>query len=98
MLTKKAPETIPASLTITGQGETCKFNVTYFNRSQDELRSVAGENKTLSEAVLFVVKEWETEYELTTADLTAMEATRPGVLVAVLEGFHTARRVELEKN
>ncbi len=95
MLTKKTPETIAANLTIKGQGETVKLAVTYYNRRQSEIRKAVegGEN-----AVLFLIKEWDAEFELSTAGLEEMEDARPGVIQAVIEGFHVARQAELVKN
>jgi hypothetical protein len=98
MLTKKAPATIATSLTIKGQGETCKFDVTYFNRTQAEIDEQVAKGITNGELVLFVVKDWDTEYELSTAGLAEMESTRPGIVAAVFQGYNDARVVQREKN
>jgi hypothetical protein len=98
MLSKKAPETLPTTLTLKGQGETVKLNITYHNRKQSDLDAQIAEGKTVAEVVLYMVKEWDADYELSTAGLTELEDDRPGALQAVMIGFHRARHMELEKN
>lgn len=98
MLSKKAPETLPATLTLKGQGETVKLNVTYHNRKQSEINELLAEGKTVADVVLFMVKEWDADYELSTAGIAELDDARPGILEGVMHGFHRARRMELEKN
>lgn len=100
MLRKKAPETIPTNLTIKGQGEQTTFRVVYHNRTAEQMDSLFadGAKPALSDVVLYVVAEWETEYPLSTAGLQEAESDRPGFLTSIMEGFHAARRVERVKN
>lgn len=100
MALKKARRaTLPATLTLTGQGETVKFDITYNNCKQSELDAVMTDpEKDIADAVLFVVKDWDTEYELTKEGLAEMEDDRPGTVMAVIQGFHDARRVAKAKN
>lgn len=98
MLTRKRPDAIPATLTVTGQGETVKFNLTYNNKRVDEVEALIKDAERLEDVVLALVKEWETEYPLTREGVEEMEADRPGIIVAIMVGFHDARRVEKAKN
>lgn len=98
MLTRKRPDVIPATLTVTGQGETVKFNLTYNNKRVDEVETLIKDAEKLEDVVLALVNEWETEYPLTREGVEEMEADRPGIIVAIMVGFHDARRVEKAKN
>lgn len=99
MLTRTKVLEIPATLTVTGQGETVKFNLTFHNRSMDEVQAVLDdENQTVADAVLYIVKDWETEYPLTTEGLKELESDRPGMVVAVMTAFYDARRMTRAKN
>lgn len=109
MLTRKTPDTLATEITLKGQGEEIKFNVTYFNRTQPEIKAClekymdAEETKTDPtypnlQSVLFVVKSMEAEYPLTIEGLQEMERDRPGMVEVLFYGFHQARRVELVKN
>lgn len=101
MLVRKRPETIGATLHLKGQGEEIKFNVTYHNRTQAEVEARLKEEAAKpnpDSLVLFVVKEWEAEYELTTAGLEEAEQDRPGINAAIMYGFYEARVVNKVKN
>lgn len=99
MLKRQRVETIPATLTIRGQGETVKFNVTYINIKSSELvAEVESPDFKVAETILKIVKDWECEYPLTSEGLQEMEDDRPGMLFSIIEGFHSARKVERVKN
>lgn len=108
MLKRIRPDAIKSTLAVTGQGETIKFDITYFNRKQSEVvEAVAkaqqaaveeGKSETVADAVLFMVKEWDAEYPLTKEGVLEMEDDRPGLLMAIIMGFHKARQVEVAKN
>lgn len=98
-----APKTIPAKLEITGGGETNTLSITFHNRKPSEFQARLDELKDskdpfLSSMVLFVVKEWETDYSLSLEGIQEMEDERPGICDAILQGFHKVRRVSLEGN
>jgi len=98
-----APKTIPAKLEIVGGGETNTLNLTFHNRKPSELQAKVDELKDskdpfLPSMVLFVVKEWETDYSLSMEGAQEMEDERPGICDAILQGFHKFRRVALEGN
>jgi hypothetical protein len=99
MLTRKRPETISTKLTIEGQQETIAFKVEYHNRTAKEVNAfVDREDYTVAKGVLHLVKSWEAEYELDTAGIEDAESDRPGLILAVIAGFHEARRVQRKGN
>lgn len=107
MLTRNRPETINASLTITGQGvEDVTFDLVYRNLTGDQFDTalnIDGKDKDREQidyisAVLELVASWDTEYKLTREDLAAAESDRGGFLIAVIQGFHQCRRVKLVGN
>lgn len=102
-ITLKRPDTLPAKLTLTGQGTSVTFDITYHNRTQSEFEAKHGENtedprKAVVNAVLYIVKEWELDIPLTVDGLTQMEDEWPGMILGVIQGFHQARQVTKEKN
>lgn len=102
MLTRKKPEVLLAALTLKGQGETVKFNITFHNRKQSELNATltaaATRQEGVTETILFIVKDWDAEYPLTSEGIKEAEDDRPGIIMAVIECFHATRQVEKEKN
>lgn len=112
MLTRKTPETIATAITVIGQGENFKFNCTFRNRTDvdDKLKEFLASPEAAEalesgdfqyatrQCLLYVVKEWDAEYELTDADIKAMEDARPGIIELIFIGFHKSRRVEGAKN
>lgn len=99
MLTRKRPDTISTKLTIEGQQETTVFKVEYHNRSAKEVNAmVDAEGYTVAKGLLYLVKSWEAEYELDTAGIEEAESDRPGIVLAVIGGFHEARRVQRKGN
>lgn len=114
MLRKNRPDTINCTIEVKGQGEEFKFNVVFHNRRQSEVEAMLKSddaqdatpeelvNNATTEAVartvLFVVKDWEAEYELSTAGLAELEDDRPGMIVAIAEAFHMARAMARTKN
>ena len=98
-----APKTIPAKLEIVGGGETNTLSLTFYNRKPSEIQTKLDELKDskdpfLPSMVLFVVKEWESDYSLGLEGVMEMEDERPGICDAILKGFHKVRQVELEGN
>ncbi len=98
-----APKTIPSKLDIVGGGESNTLSLTFHNRKPSELQARVDEMKEskdpfLPSMVLFVVKEWDTDYSLSIEGALEMEDERPGICDAILKGFHKVRQVELEGN
>ena len=99
MLKKKRHDTLTLALTVIGQGDKIKFNVVYNNLTKDQLQEL--QDKTdivLGEFVLAMVQSWECEYDLTLDGLVELENDRPGMMDALLAGFHEARRMSKTKN
>lgn len=98
-----APKTIPAKLEIGGGGETNFLSLTFHNRKPSELQAKLDELRDSKEPflpslVLFVVKEWDTDYSLSVEGVMGMEDERPGLSNAIIQGFHRVRQVELQGN
>lgn len=97
-LKRQRAETLPATLTIKGQGETSVFDVTYHNRKLSQLQAKLEEAEDASDAVLFIVKDWDSEYPLSKEGILEMEDDMPGITLALTAGFHEARMVHKVKN
>lgn len=93
-----APKTIPATLTIIGQGSTDKLNVTYHNRKQSEITALLEGGASLGALIPFLVESWDTDFELTEEGVREFEDEYPGIVDILLTGFHRAHRKEAEKN
>ena len=110
MLTRKTPDTLSTALTITGQGvPDIKFNVTYHNRKQSDLEELLAKHQASDEAkrdpqyanrqcLLYIIRDWETEYPPTDEGIKEMEDDRPGMIELLFIGYHMARRVQAGKN
>lgn len=108
MLKRIRPDAIKTTLAVTGQGETFKFDVTYYNRKQSEVVEAVAKaqqaaieeqrSETVADTILYLVKDWDSEYPLTKEGVMEMEDDRPGLLMAIITGFHRARQVEVAKN
>lgn len=94
----KAPAELPATLTIVGQGSSDQLKITYFNRRQSDVQKKIDAGVTLGGLIPYLVKEWDTDFELTEEGVIAFEDEYPGIVEIVFTGFHNARRKVLEKN
>lgn len=92
-----SPKTLPATLTITGQGSTDKLDITYHNRKTSELKERLKDG-TLASVVPWLVESWDTDFDLTEEGVIAAEDEYPGFVDIIFSGFHQARRKGLEKN
>lgn len=99
-----APKTIPAKLELTGGGEENTLSLTFHNRKPSEFTEKV-EKLGLPDAppffpslVLFLVKDWDTDYSLSVEGAAEMEDERPGILASIVQGFHEARKVKLQGN
>ncbi|MFT0533926.1 hypothetical protein ACMHYJ_14025 [Castellaniella hirudinis] len=98
-----APKTIKAKLELAGGGETNTLDLTYHNRKakevQDKMESMKKSKAPfLPTMVLFLVKEWDTDYSLSLEGILELEDERPGICAAILQGFHNNRMVALQGN
>lgn len=108
MLKRNRPVTISTQLKIVGQNaEPVEFGVTFRNdvdaKAFDETLNLYGEiegkpAQNIVAACLMIITEWDAEYDLTEAGLLEANSDRPGILGAIINGYHQARRVELAKN
>lgn len=102
MLTKKKNLLIPSTLAIVGQGETINFDLTYRNVTQEEINAAMNEGSDpgdgVAKTVLLMVESWDSEYELTREGVEEMEKDRPGMIVAIIQGWHQSRQVAKAKN
>lgn len=96
MISKRGPDLIPVNLTIKSQGETLAVEVTYHNRTPDEVQEAAKQDGT--NIVLFLVNAWNLPYDLTDDGVKEMEQCRPGTAAALVDGYFGARQSELVKN
>ena len=101
-LTRVKRETIDVTLNLKGQGDTVKMDITYFNRKQSEvdalLADADGTGSKIPDIIAYMVKKWDSEYTLTRDGINELEDDRPGVVLAVIEGFHEARKMQKVKN
>lgn len=93
-----APKTIQTTLTIQSLGQTLTMDVTYHNRTRKEVQDRIEANATVPEIVLFLVKEWDADFELSKAGLEEFEGEREGICLSVWQGFNQARSASLVKN
>lgn len=104
MLRRERAATIPATLTVNGQGGSVTFNITYHNRKQSEVaeKTLAAtknnEEGGITALLLFLVESWECDYALTNEGVREMEDDWPGLILAIVQGFHDARQMTRAKN
>lgn len=97
MLTRKKPETLASILNIKGLGEEFDIAVVYNNHSTKDVEDwvTANPDKPLP---LFLLKHWDSEYPLTEEGIKEAEADRPGLVLAIAQGFYQARVVAIKGN
>lgn len=93
-----APKVIKTSLTIQSMGESLEMDVTYHNRTRKEVEAKIEAGATVADVVLFLVKEWDSDFALTKEGLEELENEREGTCLAVWQGFTQARAAQLVKN
>jgi hypothetical protein len=99
MLKRNKQLLIPSALTVKGQGETIKFDLVFHNRSSDDLDAKMKEkSNTYGDTIMYIVESWDSEYPLTREGLIELDNDRPGILLALLDAYHDARRMHREKN
>jgi len=94
----QSPSELPYVLTLVGQGSSDKLKLTYHNRKTGELKKKSEDGVTIAGLIPWLVKEWDTDFSLTEDGVVEFDEEYPGVVQAVLEGWHLARRKEAEKN
>lgn len=97
-LSRKRPETISVKMSLTGQLQTVEMNLVYNNITSKALEDFMEREADPVKGLLHIVNEWDNEYPLTTEGVEEMESDWPGATLAIIQGFHDARRVQREKN
>lgn len=109
MLSRKTPDTLATTLTFESLGEKVKMDVTFYNRTQEEIQKCVDDALASEqgkddprwanrEAIMFMVKDWESDFALTHDDLAEMDQARPGVIDQIAFGYHKARQARETKN
>jgi hypothetical protein len=98
----KAEATIPATLTIVGQGRSQTLKVQFKHKTLKERqalqdRLLAGE-VSVNEVLLEVVESWEAEEPLNMETLDLLQDEQPGANMAILSAYGEAHEVAREKN
>ena len=95
----KAPEKIATTLSFKGVAEKFKLTVTYHNIGTKAFCDLLEKKEsTFPLALLELIDRWDADYPLSIEGIEAFEDQRPGIINALFQGYHQARRVELEKN
>lgn len=97
MLTRKKPETLAAFLKFKAQGVEIELPLVFHNRSQTDVEKWLEENPG-KPVTLYIVKSWESDYELNEAGVAEAEADWPNLNLSILMGFYQARQVALKGN
>ncbi|MET0332550.1 MAG: phage tail assembly chaperone [Dyella sp.] len=102
MFIVKAPETIPATLTIQGQGREQKLKLVYRHYTRearaDLLEQLQKGDITPPALVMKLVESWEADVELDTAGITLVMEHQPGIEWAIIHGYNDALTVTRKGN
>ena len=104
MLERKSPETISTDLTITGLGDKFTLPVVYRYHTQKQWEELLGTKMAdgqpikTSEMLERLVAKFNKTDAPKSEDFLEVENNYPGIMIAVIQGFHQARMVSLEKN
>lgn len=97
-----AEPTFKASLTIVGQGRKQKLELVFRAKPRqaylDLLNAVSKGETNSEDAVLTLVESWNADAEFNADSLKRLDEQQPQSLWAIIEGYGTALKVELEKN
>lgn len=97
-----APETIPATLTIVGQGREQKLKLVFRHMPRtayaDLLDAVAKGEKKPEDAVLSMIESWEADAELSANTIRQLAEDQPGSDWAILTGYGEALAVARKGN
>lgn len=98
----KAPETIPATVNITGQGreQTLKLVFNHMERTayQQLLDDVAAGKVKTEDALLKMVHSWEADMELSADTIRFLDEQQPGVALAIVVSYGEALAVARKGN
>jgi len=98
----KANPTIPARITIVGQGREQQLNVVFRHKTQDERDALAqqvADGKVDTAGLLVdLIESWDADMEVSAGAIAALQQHQPGAAEAILSAYGQAIRVERAKN
>ena len=98
----KGNPTIDARVTITGQGRKQVLELTFRNKPDEDYAALVAEVEagtlTMTGLLLALIERWDADMKLEEASVSALNSYQPGAHLAILQAYHQARHVELEKN
>ena len=102
MFEVKAPETIPTTITISGQGREQKLALVYRSKTRDEYQAMldklrAGE-ASMVDLLLELVDSWEASVPLNREGLLLLQQHQPLCDYAILVGYGDAHTVARKGN
>jgi len=100
MFKTKGEATIPAALTILGQGQQQELKLSYKHvprsRYAELLAKIHEGQMTADKVALDLVDSWEADAELSLGALQDMDDHQPGSVWAIVQGYGTALQVALK--
>ncbi|MDF4005321.1 phage tail assembly chaperone [Luteibacter sp. PPL552] len=102
MFTIKAPATIPATLTIEGQGREQKLNLVYRSMPrtdyQAKIEQLQKGETSVDKVLLELVESWEADVPFDAAGIALAQQEQPGLVLAILFGYSEANSVGRKGN
>lgn len=103
MFTIRAPETIEATLTITGQGRSQQLELAFKHRTASDYRELLERidkegGLTAADAVFESLAKWNADAELTRENVQLLGEHQPGVLWAIMTAYGEALLVARKGN
>lgn len=102
MFEVKAPETIPAALTITGQGREQELKLVYNTKTRDEYQALLDEmvagTKSVADILLALVASWEASVPLDRDGIALLQQHQPLCDWAIIRGYTDAHTVTRKGN
>jgi hypothetical protein len=102
MFEVKAPETIPATLTIKGQGREQKLELVYHTKTRDEYQELVSKlqkgEASVSEVIIELVASWNANVGVDAAGIAEIQQEQPGLDLAILLAYGDAHSVGRKGN
>lgn len=97
----KANPTIPASITIVGQGREQKLNVVYRHKTVTEYDALMGKlndgDLTITDLLLELLESWEADKPLSRESIDLLREHQQGADLAIAGAYNEALNVERKK-
>lgn len=94
----EAPKRIRAAVELKAAAERLHFQVEYVNMKTSEFNGLVEAGLTLPQLLVQIVASWDAEYPLTPDGFADLEDERPGCLMGLVQGWHSARLAERSGN